>query len=60
MITGVDDMATLHQPHEGGTMLQDSTRAFWQGALLGVATVVITFGMLVLSGLSHHGSNAAE
>jgi len=42
MITGVSDTAMPHQPEEGGVISQDATRAFWKGALLGVAAAVVT------------------
>jgi hypothetical protein len=60
LITSVGDTTTPHQPEEGGVIPQDATRAFWKGALLGVATAVVTLGMLMLSSLSNRGSNAAE
>jgi hypothetical protein len=60
MITGVGDTAMPHRPEEGGVIPQDATRAFWKGALLGVAAAIVTLGMLVLSNLSNRGSNTPE
>jgi len=60
MITGVGDTAMPHRPEEGGVIPQDATRAFWEGALLGVAAAMVTLGMLVLSNLSNGGSNTPE
>ena len=60
MITGVGDTAMPHRSEGGGVIPQDAARAFWQGALLGAATVIVTLGMLMLSSLSNQGNNTAE
>jgi hypothetical protein len=60
MITGVGDTAMPHRSEGGGVIPQDATRAFWKGALLSVATVIVTLGMFMLSSLSNRDSNAAE
>jgi len=57
MIIGVEDMAASHRP-AAGVWPQESMRAFWQGVLVGVGTVVSTVGMLVLSHLFNRGHHS--
>jgi hypothetical protein len=53
LITAVNSDATLH-PN-----VQASTRAFWHGVLVGVASCVVTLASLVIASLMPHGRGTA-